>query len=486
MIRFLLLLHRYLGIAVGALMVMWCLSGVVMMYASYPSLDEGDRVRHLQPIDWSGCCKFSEALLRDAGEFQVEMLAGRPVLRAANGPMRRPVDLETGVAINGVTALQGAAIAAAFGTGTTPKLLELIDHDQWTVAGSFDSQRPLYHFALGDEARTEVYISSVTGRALQITTAHDRFWNWLGSVPHWLYFTQLRRNASLWSQVVIYTSLAGCFLTLIGIYLGIYQLAVAPAGRWSPYRGFNFWHHMAGLGFGVFALSWVLSGLLSMNPWGWLEGSGAQSEIATLRGAPPPSPRMAAALRSLSDTRPADAVSIKSTPLNGGIYFTASTAAGERRRLDAAGAAAPLNDADLQFLTSTLERSEPPVAPQLIGMGDEFYFTHHSDPVALPVYRLIRLSSGTRFYVDPVSGMLIAKIDRSAQSYRWLHQGLHRLDFTSALRGRPQWDALMLALLSGVTLSCATGAYLGFRRLLRSGGKADPTSRRNDGSPQQQ
>jgi PepSY-associated TM region len=469
MIRVLLLLHRYLGIAVGVLMVMWCLSGVVMMYVSYPSLGEGDRLRHLEPLEWTGCCKISEALLSDAGEFQVEMLAGRPVLNAVNGSMRRPIDLRTGVAVEGVTALQAAAIAGAFGTGTaTPTLLGLIDHDQWTVAGGFDAQRPLYHFALGDEARTEVYVSSVTGRALQVTTAHERFWNWLGSVPHWLYFTQLRRHASLWSQVVIYTSLIGCFLTVIGIYLGVYQLAVQPAGRWSPYRGFNLWHHMAGLCFGVFALTWVSSGLLSMNPWGWLAGSGAHSEIEQLRGAPPPTPRqMATALQALADTHPAGAVSIKSAPLNGRIYFTASNAGGERRRLDAAGAATPLSEADMQFLASTLERSDPPVVPRLIATGDDFYFSHHSDPVALPVYQLIRAGSGTRYYVDPVSGMLIAKIDRNAQAYRWLHQGLHRIDLMPALRSRPGWDTLMLVLLSGVTLSCLTGTYLGFRRLLR-------------------
>ena len=47
MARLILLLHRYLGIAVGALMVMWCLSGVVMMYVSYPALGENIRLKAL-------------------------------------------------------------------------------------------------------------------------------------------------------------------------------------------------------------------------------------------------------------------------------------------------------------------------------------------------------------------------------------------------------------------------------------------------------
>ena len=68
------------------------------------------------------------------------------------------------------------------------------------------------------------------------------------------------------------TSLLGCFLAGVGLYLGVRQIAAQPAGRWSPYVGFNLWHHIAGLAFGIFALTWVLSGLLSMNPWGWLAG----------------------------------------------------------------------------------------------------------------------------------------------------------------------------------------------------------------------
>ena len=54
MIRALLLLHRYLGIVVGVLMLMWCVSGVVMMYVGYPALDPGVRLSRLAPIVWSG------------------------------------------------------------------------------------------------------------------------------------------------------------------------------------------------------------------------------------------------------------------------------------------------------------------------------------------------------------------------------------------------------------------------------------------------
>ena len=97
---------------------------------------------------------------------------------------------------------------------------------------------------------------------------------------------------------------------------------------------------------------------------------------------------------------------------------------------------------------------------------DDYYFSHHRELAALPVYRLV-LASGTRYYFDFVSGMLVAKLDAGNRAYRWLHEGLHRLDFTPWLRTRPQWDLIMLFLMSGVTVVCVTGAYLGYRSLTR-------------------
>jgi hypothetical protein len=468
--RLVLLLHRYLGIAVGALMLMWCLSGIVMMYVSYPALDEGTRLKHLEPLDWGGCCKLPPAVpdTQSISQIQVEMLAGHPVLTFGRGSKSRPIDLLTGSFLGGVSVAQARAAAVRFGSAE-PSLLGLIDHDQWTVGGEYESQRPLYRFAAGDEARSDIYVSSITGRVVQVTTARQRFWNWIGSVPHWLYFAQLRRHAVLWSQVVIYTSLLGCFLAGVGIYLGVYQLAVQPKGSWSPYRGFNLWHHIGGLLFGVFALTWVLSGLLSMNPWGWLEGAGAQAETLQLHETlEPGATRMTAVLQALSEARPKDIVSIKGAPLDGRLYFIASTAGGGRRRLDATGLPAPLSGAELMFVARILDSSGASPAPQSMREDDDFYFSHHSAVAALPVYRVIDGASGTRYYVDPVSGMIVAKIDRSAQAYRWLHEGLHRLDFAAALRGRPQWDLIMLLLMTGVTEVCGTGAYLGYRHLSRS------------------
>jgi hypothetical protein len=482
MIRWLFLLHRYLGIGVGALMVMWCVSGVVMMYVSYPQLAQSSRLHHLAPIAWSACCKVSGDVLADdasVSDFQVEMLADRAALnvRGASGPGL--IDLATGMPIKRISDAQAAAVARRYAPDAAgePRLLGLTDDDQWTIAGDFNADRPLYRFSVDDEKGTQVYISSATGRAVQLTTARERFWNRLGAVPHWLYFSALRRHAALWSEVMIAASLAGCFLAGTGIFIGVRRLMQRPPGSWSPYRGFNLWHHMAGLVFGVFALSWVLSGLLSMNPWGWLEGGGAQAERARLRGHGEFSgAQVKGALAALLRSQPPAAVSLTIAPLADRLYIIATAADGERRRLNADAGLAPLTGRDLIYVAGVLGGSAatPAAAPRpvatprpvaiLMTQEDAYYFSHHHDIVRLPVYRVI-LAGGTRYYVDAVAATLAAKIDPDAQAYRWWHEALHRMDFAAALRGRPQWDVLMLSLMCGVTFLCATGAYLGYRRL---------------------
>ena len=484
--RVLLLAHRTLGIAVGALMVSWCLSGVVMVFVPFPRLSEEKRLQGLSPIAWEGCCRFESGPQGgDLGAgFTIEMLAQRPVLRArARDGSPVLFDLLTGAAIAHVSPREAAEVAQAFASrsreaarpadpGAAPRLLALVESDQWTVGGVSGAERPVYRFALGDRAGTEVYVSSRSGRAVQATTAGQRFWSWLGSIPHWLYFARLRAHVALWTAVVVYASLAGCFLTAIGIVIGIQQLRPArPGRRWSPYRGFAWWHHVAGLFFGIFTLTWVASGLLSMNPWGLLDSDDAQPERARLAGAPPPTSRVQAGIHAVkAQQRLASAVSVAFAPSGGRPYFVVAAADGQRRRLDETGRPAPLDALDLSRIAAELDPRAGPAAPEELREDDAYFFSGRHEPTRLPVLRVVAGGAdGARYYLDPVSGNIETKVDRNGRRYRWLHGGLHRLDFASSLRRGPLGYVLLLSLMAGVLVVCVTGAYLGCRRLLRWG-----------------
>jgi hypothetical protein len=187
-----------------------------------------------------------------------------------------------------------------------------------------------------------------------------------------------------------------------------------------------------------------------------------------LRGDDPTAGEIKVALQSIARKAPASIESLSMEPLDGHLYFVATQAGGERQRIDGSGMPAPLGAADLSFVAGALGAGAAQRIPQLMTQEDEYYFTHHSDAAPLPVYRLIVADIAVRYYFDAVSGALLAKVDGDARAYRWLHEGMHRMDFVPALRRRPQWDVFMLILLAGVTTLCTTGAVLGYRRVLRS------------------
>src|SRR5262249_38492996 len=114
------------------------------------------------------------------------------------------------------------------------------------------------------------------------TTATERFWSWIGAIPHLLSFAELRSRVVLWTEIVIWTSVLGTFLTVLGLYLGITQFKART--KFSPHGGGVYWHHLVGLVFGVATLTFVFSGRISMSPWGCLEDERPCCEQAWLEG----------------------------------------------------------------------------------------------------------------------------------------------------------------------------------------------------------
>jgi hypothetical protein len=474
--RWLILLHRYLGIAVGWLLVAWCLSGVVMMYVAYPEVSFDEYLAALPELELADCCKLTPpaGFAPDSGlsALSVEMMGTRPVARLTGDfGQRAVVDLRTGRAVTQVDADAAAAIAAALVTSAKGQVERLgtLDSDQWTVTANFNRDRPLHLFSMGDAARSQWYISSTSGALVQATTGSERFWNWIGAITHWLYPALLRQNGPLWSQVVIWSSVIGLFLTAFGLYIGISQLKRRRSGRWSPYRGFALWHHWAGLCFGLLTLSWLGSGLLSMNPWGLFEGSGTRAEAELLRAYDVSLAEARTWVERLPGTDlGADTKRIESAPFRGRPYLIAYDAQGRGRRYAASDMTpAPLMETELVAAAQALLSDASPLSAELLFEGDAYYFDHH---VArrFPVYRAIAGDTdATRYYIDALDGQLLGKFDPERRGYRWLFEGLHRFDFSASLRRRPVWDIVVLVLLAGVTIVCFTGTYMGIRSVFR-------------------
>jgi len=477
MLRSILFLHRWLGIVVGLVMTIWCLSGFVMMYSPYPSLTSQEQLRGLAPLQLPP----AQALQR-AGPLpdtaisaaRVEMAAGRPILRVTpSGPPQPPIaqmratpsniDLATGRPLETDTPGRAMAVAASFaqqfGISGSPRSAELVEKDQWVVQTSARHQ-PLHRV---DFPEGETLYVAGTGEVVQQTTRAERILGWLGAVPHWLYPTVLRQNGPLWSQVVIWTSTVGIFLTVTGLWVGIARLKRNREGRiGSPFRGIWWWHHMSGLFFGLLTLTWVTSGLFTMNPWGFLDSMAGLEERERLVGEPVRWGEVSQALAQL-DTLPEGTVRLEAAPLGGQLYLTAIRVDGSQTRLDPAGRPAPLSRGELVRALA----NGPPVASLELLRGEDSYYYSHKSPLTLPVWRaVLDDAEQTRLYIDPVSGRLLRAFDSNARASRWLRNGLHSLDF-AFLRQRPVWDLVVVPLLALVTFLCGTGTWMGVQKLRR-------------------
>jgi hypothetical protein len=405
--------------------------------------------------------------LQQISRFQLEMVAGAPVLRLweAGHPMR-VLQVHPPQPTLPFDAAQASRVATRFAASllqpSQQPTVRLIEYDQWTVGGA-KSDRPLYRVSISDEARRQIYVSSRTGQVVQATTARDRFWGWLGAVPHWLYPTILRSKPAAWSQVVIWTSTFGVFLTVIGLVLGLTALLRSlQHGRLSPFRGLMHWHHLTGLLFGVLALTWVLSGLFSMNPWGLMEGGDVSDAHERLSGPSPTGEGVRGLLQALSTSTPSDIRSVDSAPLNGQLFAIANQRPGARIRYGPKGEVTSLSAEDLNAAARRVAGEG--ASWTILEREDRYHYSMPGEPALLPVVRA-QSATGDYYYLDPVSAALVNRADPGDRSYRWWHSGLHRWDINHAMRSSVARNFLMLPLLLGTTLLVGLGTYAGIRRV---------------------
>ena len=152
--------------------------------------------------------------------------------------------------------------------------------------------------------------------------------------------------------------------------------------------------------FGLFTLTWLVSGLFSANPWGALEGRSFADEAERLGGLNLDFASVREAVRSLGGTEaPTGAVRLEGFAAGGELSFIATDGEGRRRRLDHETLAdEPLRESYFEIAAATLRPDAAVRDAGWIGTGDAYYYTHH-EARPFPVYR-IRYEDGERVYLD--------------------------------------------------------------------------------------
>lgn len=486
--RWLYLLHRWLGIVMCAFFVMWFASGVVMMYVGYPRLTAAERLQHLPSLDPAAPLLGPAQALAAASipsmpqDLRLSAAsAGRPVYLATLADGSRigapvAIDAATGTMLRAIDAAHALASAAAYaGGGVQAHYAGLVHEDAHTHSRALDPHRPLHRVQLDDEAGTLLYISSRTGEVVRDAPRTERTWNYAGAWIHWLYPFRGGLFDRHWAAIVDGLSIAGIVVALTGTAVGLLRWRFARpyrSGSRSPYRtGMMRWHHLAGLAFALTTLTWIFSGLMSMNPWG-VFGSG--------RGGP-----AVAAVYGHTDAMPAGAASVQMLLARGGDIrelrwvhrlgrelVLAYGPAGRPALLDARTArAVGLAPGELRHAAAGLVAA-PLARIQVLDRYDLHYYDRAPHTMTgggdkpLPVWRIeFDDPAATWVHLDPYTGSVLSSTDRSRRASRWLFAMLHSWDWLPLLEHRPLWDALLILFsLGGLALS-ATGFVIGWRRL---------------------
>jgi hypothetical protein len=500
----LMFVHRYLGLVFCLIFVIWFASGIVMIYKRLPEYSAEERLARLPELD-AARIRLTAAEALAAGDVLdsprrvvLTSLRSRPVYRfivdggtasvyADDGSYLDVVEPETAVAVVGD--------AFPEHRDTVRYLDSLEGPDQWTINNRFGVSGRLHRVSLGDAAATEAYVAEATGEIVMKTDRSSRFWGYVGPVMHWFYFTPLRvERGPLWNNLIVYGSLVGCVLCVLGLVIGVYRFSASRRFRHhtsaTPYVGWLRWHHYAGLAFGLFALTWTFSGLLTMTPWNLLDQGGpTAAQVRAVRGdgvavdrfIVTPTTALAefekrfrpkevellqfldapyyAAYQRAEPSARAHQDTARYAPAGGGLSRVLLTADDGPRVKDGF-----TQDELLAAARAAMFGMEPFEVTWLTDV--DAYYYQRTGGTRLPALRAkFDDPDETWVYLDSSDGSLVQTEVRESRIERWLYQSLHSLDFPWVYQTPWVWYPLIVGLMLGGLALSLTSVFVGWRFL---------------------
>ena len=481
--RSLIVVHRWLGVALCLLFLLWFLSGIGMMYWDFPTVTAADRLERSPALTPSTIVLSPTEAYATLGASQLPAAVrlnsfdGRPVYRFRTGRGESLVYADTGEAQRSVSRAMVDRIAAAW-TGrpsADARVEDMTAADQWTVQGPLRNERPLWKYSWPNGE--QVYVAQTSGDVVQYTTTRSRIGAYVGPVPHWLYFTPLRTHQQAWSRLVIWTSGIGTIGSVLGIVIGVwmyspsrrYRLSGVPASL--PYRGQKWWHAALGLIFGVAAATWAFSGMLSMDPFG------DRSRVASVRLLSPIVPLSAFAAQhpreAIEQLRGLDVKELELTSFAGEAVYLATLAHGDTRIVPVAGEPRSAFDAQkiAAIVTAAIRANDggaTGVEIQTLDQYDRYYLDRRRVRPLPVLVATLEDAENTRYYIDPKTARVVGSYSSRTWVSRWLYHGLHSLDLPWLYNHRPAWDLVVIVCMAGGAALSVTSIVLAWRVVTRT------------------
>lgn len=491
-------LHKVVGCILCILFFMWFASGIVMIYHSFPRASQEKYMENqlilsadLPAVD-SLRASFPDTVAISG--LQVEMYLDKPVFVMDGMEGKERYDASDCKLITETIDMTVRSWCSA----PVESIDTLTDIDQWIPFGRNRDDLPVYRYNFADSDKHQLYVSSQTGKVLQFTTSDERFWAWVGAIPHWVYFTMLRAEQDVWINFVKWAAGIGCIMCLLGFVLAI-RIAIKGKGikkKVLPYKKkwFN-WHYVTGMVFGLCAITFAFSGMMSlMDIPDFLKKAPVEKTVDDhhskekgkdkdkgrggrrggpgrfgFGGGPVDFEAYALDYRKAVSAYP-NAKTIAWCNRKGHPYYQLNVE-GKIFNIDATDSlvAKPFTITQ-QMVEDEMAKTYGDSLKYTIARIDEFdddYFSLKVEENSLPVYRVIVEDyMNTRHYINPVT-LQERRVDDDSRTRHLLYRALHTLEF-KFLTDRPWlWNIVMYTLLIGGTMFSITGVVLSFKWLWR-------------------
>lgn len=474
-------IHKILGTILCILFLVWFLSGFVMIYHTFPKVSNMDKYKYMDIVGDKESLQSVDSIysrLSAKGmimRFSLKSIAGKPYFES--------------LTMDGITRLSAdtALINEEISSPSFPEIKEyaqrwneaqiirtdtLRELEQWIPFGYLKKDFPIYKFYFGDTDKHQLYVSSVTGDALQFTNKDQRFWSWLGPIPHWVYFTSLRQNSELWSNILIILSGMGCIMCITGIILGIrsYVKQYRRKKKWAtPYRKFSYkWHHILGFVFGVFVFTFVFSGMMSLAdlPQWMIKVHNPAIQQSMYLPQPINITNYKLNYTKLLEAYPNQVKSIEWSNF-GQLPLYKVVVKDRLLTIDASSDTVKTLSLNEQSIRNRLSLTHTePIEISVINEYDNYY-VGLTDHLPLPVYKAeVADADNSTYYINPKNGNT-RYFNNNLKAHRWTYQALHSYKIGFLAKHPVLWNIVMWTTMIGGTLVSITGVWLGFKYLKR-------------------
>lgn len=483
--KIMLSIHRILGTILSILFLVWFLSGFVMIYHTFPRADQTmklSKMEFLSPDNLPSMESIQNRLPENEKikSMYLNRYLGQTVFYIQTDKDKHIIPADSAGTLPEINTERIKQVVALWNNAPVEKIDTMYHLDQWIPFGQHKKEFPIYKYHFADQDAHELYISSRTGEVLQYTDKSNRFWAWLGPIPHWIYFTTIRQDIDLWIDIVVWLSGIGCIMCIAGIYLGIRDFRLArkmKQKKYSPYKKFWYkWHHIIGAVFGVFVLTFCFSGMMSLarvQNWGIRPKLSFRPTTEIYKQKPSPT-EYPLDYRDVIKAYPNQIRQLEWSGFGAFPSFTLKTDS-KSIFIDASDSCdiSPVNlsKEDIKTVLSKVHGDKSDMTFELINEYDNYYVSSKRK-LDLPVWKItIQDVDNSCYYINPKNGQT-RYVNTPSRWQHWMYPALHSLNIGFLARHPVLWNIVMWTLLLTGTFVSLSGVWLAFKYIKRLFNKA--------------